>query len=47
MHNEPNRALADSLANSGVEVHQIDDVQGRNHIRNAIHSGALLGRSIL
>ncbi len=45
-HNQPNRGLAENLADSGVEVHQIGDVQGRNNIRNAIHSGALLGRSI-
>jgi hypothetical protein len=45
-HNQPNRGLAESLTDSGIEVHQIGDVQGRNNIRNAIHSGALLGRSI-
>lgn len=45
-HNAPNRALADELVSEAVEIHQIGDVQGRNNIRNAIHSGALLGRAI-
>ena len=45
-HNQPNRYLADELNDAGFEVHQVGDVQGRNNIRNAIHSGALLGRSI-
>ncbi len=45
-YNEPNRQLAGELADSGLEVHQIGDVQGRNSILNAIHSGAKLGRSI-
>ena len=44
--NEPNRGLAHELADCGVPVHQIGDVQGRNNIRNAIHSGATLGRAI-
>jgi pyruvate/2-oxoglutarate dehydrogenase complex dihydrolipoamide dehydrogenase (E3) component len=45
-HNAPNRALADELVSEAVEIHQIGDFQGRNNIRNAIHSGALLGRAI-
>ncbi|MGI9327578.1 MAG: FAD-dependent oxidoreductase [Pseudomonadales bacterium] len=45
-HNQPNRSLATALADSNVAVHLIGDVQGRNNIRNAIHSGALLGRAI-
>ena len=45
-YNEPNRGLAEELADSGLEVHQIGDVQGRNSILNAIHSGAKLGREI-
>jgi 2,4-dienoyl-CoA reductase-like NADH-dependent reductase (Old Yellow Enzyme family) len=44
--NEPNRGLASELSVQGVNVHQIGDVQGRNSILNAIHSGAKLGRSI-
>lgn len=45
-YNEPNRGLAQELTDSGLEVHQIGDVQGRNSILNAIHSGAKLGRAI-
>ncbi len=45
-YNEPNRQLAYELESEGFTVHQIGDVQGRNNIRNAIHSGALLGRAI-
>jgi hypothetical protein len=45
-HNEPNRTLARELAAAGITCHQIGDVQGRNNIRNAIHSGALLGRKL-
>ena len=45
-HNEPNRGLAAELAQDAFEVRQIGDVQGRNNIRNAIHSGALLGRAV-
>ena len=45
-HHEPNRSLAAELEVEGIEVHQIGDVQGRNSIRNAIHSGAFLGRSV-
>ena len=45
-YNEPNRHLAEELEAAGISTHQIGDVQGRNNIRNAIHSGALLGRAI-
>ncbi len=45
-HHEPNRYLAAELEAEGIEVHQIGDVQGRNSIRNAIHSGAFLGRAV-
>ncbi|NKB98743.1 MAG: NAD(P)-binding protein [Pseudomonadales bacterium] len=45
-HNEPNRELAKALEGADIEVHQIGDIQGRNNIRNAIHSAALLGRAI-
>ncbi len=45
-YNEPNRDVAYQAESAGFQVHQIGDVQGRNNIRNAIHSGAKLGRSI-
>ena len=44
--NQPNRDLANAFDGSNFQVHQIGDVQGRNNIRNAIHSGALLGRTL-
>ena len=44
--NEPNRSLAEQLAERGVSAHQIGNVNGRNDIRSAIHEGALLGRKI-
>lgn len=44
--NEPNRELAVALADSGVPVHLIGDVRGRNSIMTAIHAGAELGRVI-
>jgi hypothetical protein len=40
-HNQPNREIANAFDGSNFQVHQIGDVQGRNNIRNAIHSGAL------
>jgi len=45
-YNEPNRELAAALADSGLPVHLIGDVRGRNSIMSAIHAGAALGRSI-
>ncbi|MEM7564518.1 MAG: FAD-dependent oxidoreductase [Pseudomonadota bacterium] len=44
--NQPNRELAAELEEAGISYHQIGDVQGRDNIRNAIHTGALLGRRI-
>jgi NADPH-dependent 2,4-dienoyl-CoA reductase/sulfur reductase-like enzyme len=45
-YNEPNRGLARELEDSGVPVHLIGDVRGRNSIMTAIHAAAELGRSI-
>ena len=45
-HHEPNRYLAAGLEAEGIEVHLIGDSQGRNSIRNAIHTGGLLGREV-
>jgi hypothetical protein len=45
-YNEPNRGLAVELADSGVPVHLIGDVRGRNSIMTAIHGAAELGRRI-
>jgi len=45
-YNEPNRGLAAELADSGVPVHLIGDVRGRNSIMTAIHGAAELGRRI-
>jgi len=45
-YNEPNRELADDLAEAGMPCHLIGDVRGRNSILSAIHAGAALGRSI-
>jgi hypothetical protein len=45
-YNEPNRSLAAELVDSGLPVHLIGDVRGRNSIMTAIHAGAALGRSI-
>lgn len=44
--NEPNRALAEELADCGLPVHLIGDVRGRNSIMSAIHAAAALGRTI-
>lgn len=45
-HNQPNRERANAFDGSNFQAHQIGDVQGRNNVRNAIHSGALLGRAL-
>ena len=45
-YNEPNRELADDLAEAGMPCHLIGDVRGRNSILSAIHAGAALGRTI-
>ena len=45
-YNEPNRELADDLAEAGMPCHLIGDVRGRNSILSAIHAGAALGRAI-
>ena len=45
-YNEPNRELADDLAEAGMACHLIGDVRGRNSILSAIHAGAALGRTI-
>lgn len=45
-YNEPNRELAEGLAEAGTPCHLIGDVRGRNSILNAIHAGAALGRAI-
>ena len=45
-YNEPNRELAESLAESPFPCHLIGDVRGRNSIMSAMHAGAALGRSI-
>ncbi len=45
-YNAPNRQLAGELNAKGFNTHQVGDVQGRNSIYNAIHSGAQLGRKI-
>jgi NADPH-dependent 2,4-dienoyl-CoA reductase/sulfur reductase-like enzyme len=44
--NEPNRELAQALADSGIPCFQVGDVRGRNSIMNAMHAGAALGRAI-
>jgi NADPH-dependent 2,4-dienoyl-CoA reductase/sulfur reductase-like enzyme len=45
-YNEPNRELAESVADSGVAVELIGDVRGRNSIMSAIHAGSALGRQV-
>ena len=45
-YNEPNRDVAEELANADVSCHLIGDVRGRNSIMSAIHAGAALGRAI-
>lgn len=45
-YNEPNRELAETLADASRSCHLIGDVRGRNSIMTAMHAGAALGRSI-
>ena len=45
-HNEPNRDLWRDLEASGMPVHLIGDVRGRNSLLTAIHAGSELGRRI-
>ncbi len=45
-YNEPNRELAQGMAEAGMSYHLIGDVRGRNSIMSAIHAGAALGRAI-
>ena len=45
-YNEPNRELAEGLAEADMACHLIGDVRGRNSILSAIHAGAALGRAI-
>jgi 2,4-dienoyl-CoA reductase-like NADH-dependent reductase (Old Yellow Enzyme family) len=44
--NQPNRELAETLAESGYTPHLVGDVRGRNSIMSAIHAAADLGRRI-
>ena len=45
-YNQPNRELAEELADLPIPHHLIGDVRGRNSIMSAIHAGAALGRAI-
>lgn len=44
--NQPNRALADELAESGVPVHLVGDVVGRGDMMSAIHGAARIARAL-